>query len=54
MKRAADEMGKKETFRGYGPEQGYPFLREANFALLRKPRREGRGGRNSGFGRRQE
>ena len=29
MKRAADEMGKKETFRGYGPEQGYPFLREA-------------------------
>ena len=25
---AADEMGKKETFRGYGPEQGYDFLRE--------------------------
>ncbi|HPE95321.1 MAG TPA: LL-diaminopimelate aminotransferase, partial [Bacillota bacterium] len=28
MKQAADEMGKKETFRGYGPEQGYGFLRE--------------------------
>ncbi len=26
---AVDEMGKKETFRGYGPEQGYGFLREA-------------------------
>ncbi|MEG2699335.1 MAG: LL-diaminopimelate aminotransferase [Ruthenibacterium sp.] len=26
---AADEMAKQETFRGYGPEQGYPFLREA-------------------------
>lgn len=25
---ATDEMGKKETFRGYGPEQGYDFLRE--------------------------
>ena len=29
MKCAAEEMGKKETFRGYGPEQGYPFLKEA-------------------------
>ena len=29
MKKAADEMGKKETFRGYGPEQGYDFLRAA-------------------------
>jgi LL-diaminopimelate aminotransferase len=27
--RAVDEMGRDETFRGYGPEQGYPFLREA-------------------------
>jgi LL-diaminopimelate aminotransferase len=27
MKRAVDEMGKRETFRGYGPEQGYEFLR---------------------------
>ncbi len=26
---AADEMGKAETFRGYGPEQGYDFLRKA-------------------------
>jgi len=25
---AVDEMGKKETFRGYGPEQGYDFLME--------------------------
>lgn len=29
MKKAADEMGKTETFRGYGPEQGYDFLRNA-------------------------
>src|SRR5204862_6195585 len=27
MKCAADELGKRETFRGYGPEQGYDFLR---------------------------
>jgi LL-diaminopimelate aminotransferase len=26
--RAVDEMGEEKTFRGYGPEQGYPFLRE--------------------------
>ena len=26
---AVDEMGKAETFRGYGPEQGYAFLQEA-------------------------
>lgn len=26
---AAQEMGHAETFRGYGPEQGYAFLREA-------------------------
>ena len=25
---AVDEMGRGATFRGYGPEQGYPFLRE--------------------------
>lgn len=25
---AVEEMGKEETFRGYGPEQGYEFLRE--------------------------
>ena len=29
LHKAADEMGREETFRGYGPEQGYPFLREA-------------------------
>jgi len=27
MKRAAEELGQRETFRGYGPEQGYEFLR---------------------------
>lgn len=26
---ASEEMGRRETFKGYGPEQGYPFLREA-------------------------
>lgn len=26
---AVDEMGNKETFRGYGPEQGYDFLQNA-------------------------
>ncbi|MBC7785786.1 MAG: LL-diaminopimelate aminotransferase [Burkholderiales bacterium] len=29
MHKAVDEMGRRETFRGYGPEQGYDFLREA-------------------------
>lgn len=29
MHKAADEMAHKETFRGYGPEHGYDFLREA-------------------------
>lgn len=28
MKRSADELGNKETFRGYGPEQGYDFLKK--------------------------
>ena len=27
MKRAAEEMGEAATFHGYGPEQGYAFLR---------------------------
>src|SRR5213594_4110636 len=27
MKRAVDEFGYRETFRGYGPETGYEFLR---------------------------
>ena len=26
---AVDDMSRRETFRGYGPEQGYDFLREA-------------------------
>ena len=29
MHRAVDEMASRDTFRGYGPEQGYAFLREA-------------------------
>ena len=29
MHKAVDEMGCSETFRGYGPEQGYDFLRNA-------------------------
>ena len=29
MKAAVDELGHHETFRGYGPEQGYDFLRAA-------------------------
>ena len=29
MHRAVDEMAARNTFRGYGPEQGYDFLREA-------------------------
>lgn len=29
MAKAVEEMGHKETFRGYGPEQGYGFLQEA-------------------------
>ena len=29
MHSAVDEMADRETFRGYGPEQGYPFLRDA-------------------------
>jgi len=29
MHKAVDEMGQSDSFRGYGPEQGYDFLREA-------------------------
>lgn len=29
MHQAVEEMSKKETFKGYGPEQGYAFLRES-------------------------
>lgn len=38
MKKAVDEMGSAETFRGYGPEIGYDFLREkvANFDYVKR------------------
>jgi LL-diaminopimelate aminotransferase len=29
MHRAVDELGRRESFRGYGPPTGYPFLRQA-------------------------
>ncbi|MBO7424841.1 MAG: LL-diaminopimelate aminotransferase [Clostridiales bacterium] len=29
LKKAADEMGTKDGFKGYGPEQGYDFLKQA-------------------------
>ena len=29
LKAATDELGQRESFRGYGPEQGYEFLRAA-------------------------
>lgn len=28
LHKAVDEMGRAESFHGYGPEQGYPFLRD--------------------------
>ena len=34
--KAVDEMAHDSTFRGYGPEQGYSFLREAIAALRRR------------------
>ncbi len=38
LHKAVDEMGKAESFRGYGPEQGYPFLRESIVEHDFKPR----------------
>lgn len=38
MKEAVEEMGKAETFRGYGPEQGYDFLIEKIIANDYAPR----------------
>jgi LL-diaminopimelate aminotransferase len=35
LKAGADEMARKETFRGYGPEQGYDFLLDAIAAHYR-------------------
>ncbi|MBP5731418.1 MAG: LL-diaminopimelate aminotransferase, partial [Bacteroidaceae bacterium] len=38
MHRATDEMASAQTFRGYGPENGYAFLREAIARDLRLSR----------------
>lgn len=37
MHKAVDEMAHAETFRGYGPEQGYDFLREKIRDVVYKP-----------------
>ena len=29
MKSACDDQGRADTFHGYGPEQGYDFLKDA-------------------------
>ena len=34
MHKAVDDLAKKETFHGYGPEQGYDFAREGNRKYL--------------------
>ncbi len=39
MQDAAAEMGTKEGFHGYGPEQGYPF-QAGHSGLLRRPRHQ--------------
>lgn len=36
IRQATEEMAHKDTFRGYGPEQGYGFLRDAIVAYYRK------------------
>ena len=41
MHKAVEEMASKDTFHGYGPEQGYPFLIDAiikNGSLYRTER----------------
>lgn len=38
LKAASEEMGVKETFHGYGPEQGYDFLKGRNSRVLRAKR----------------
>ena len=35
LHKAVDEMGRAETFRGYGPEQGYAFLKDSIQAYYR-------------------
>ncbi|WP_196594900.1 LL-diaminopimelate aminotransferase [Pectinatus sottacetonis] len=37
LHKAVDEMADSTTFRGYGPEQGYDFLREAIVNTIYKP-----------------
>lgn len=32
MKQAAEDMGKAASFHGYGPEQGYDFLRQRKWS----------------------
>lgn len=39
MHEGVDEMAKAETFKGYGPEQGYPFLIQAIIENDFKPRK---------------
>lgn len=36
LKEASEEMGAMETFRGYGPEQGYDFLKKAVSGYYKK------------------
>ena len=36
LKQAAEDMGEAATFHGYGPEQGYSFLREGITAYYAK------------------
>lgn len=38
LHKAVDEMADAKTFRGYGPEQGYAFLREAIVRTIYAPR----------------
>ena len=39
MHKAVDEMASADTFRGYGPEQGYEFLRRARAPSGARPQR---------------
>jgi len=36
LHKAVDEMARDSSFRGYGPEQGYEFLRETIAETLKK------------------
>ena len=48
MKAAAEELGRRESFRGYGPEQGYEFLR-SKIAQIRLSRPRHRHQRRRNF-----